>query len=367
MNVLVLGGTGAMGRPLCDILVDAGHCVCCVSRSSPREVNGKINYLQGDAHDGEFISRLCRTEWDAIVDFMVYNTAEFIDISKIYLASTKQYVFISSARVYAESPDNIPITEDSPRLLDCCKDEEYLKTDEYALAKARQEDILKNSGYNNWTIIRPSITYNTHRLQLGGFEKEEWLYRALKGRKIVFSHDIIDKVTTLTCGDDVAKGIFSIIGQEKALGESFHITENKFYTWREILDIYLSTIEELTGLRPKVVMTNESVIINFRKYQMIYCKLYNRQFDCSKINQFVDTNKFITAKDGLKECLIDFLKDPKFSNINWKLEAINDKTCKQLAHYNEFKSYRKMTKYLLERYSDSIIVSLLKRLKNVLR
>ena len=57
------------------------------------------------------------------------------------------------------------------------KDEEYLKTDEYALSKARQEDILHRSGKNNWTVIRPYITYSEIRLQLGVLEKELWLYR----------------------------------------------------------------------------------------------------------------------------------------------------------------------------------------------
>lgn len=51
---------------------------------------------------------------------------------------------MSSSRVYADS--QTPITENSPRLLDVYKEEEYLKTDEYALSKARQEDILHRSG-----------------------------------------------------------------------------------------------------------------------------------------------------------------------------------------------------------------------------
>ena len=50
------------------------------------------------------------------------------------LEATDQYVFISSARVYAQTEDLI--TEDTPRLLDVCTDKEYLKTNEYALAKA---------------------------------------------------------------------------------------------------------------------------------------------------------------------------------------------------------------------------------------
>lgn len=59
------------------------------------------------------------------------------------------------------------INEETPRLLDMIKDEEYLNTDEYALSKARQENILHEAGCNNWTIIRPYITFSETRLHLG--------------------------------------------------------------------------------------------------------------------------------------------------------------------------------------------------------
>lgn len=48
----------------------------------------------------------------------------------------------------------MPLTENSPRLLETVQDLEYKKTDEYALAKARQEDILYQSGFSNYTIVR---------------------------------------------------------------------------------------------------------------------------------------------------------------------------------------------------------------------
>lgn len=77
---------------------------------------------------------------------------------------------MSSARVYARSADR-QITESSSRLLDICDDEEYLRTDDYALTKARQENMLFCAKTQNWTIIRPYITFSEIRLQLGVFEK----------------------------------------------------------------------------------------------------------------------------------------------------------------------------------------------------
>lgn len=164
MYILVLGGTGAMGKPLVKAL-SKENMVYVTSRSSHKSI-GNIKYLQGNARNKDFLNEALSIHyWDAIVDFMVYPEDEFKENLSNFLDNTKQYIYISSARVYAESSNLI--TEDTPRLLDVSKDKEFLKTNEYALAKAREEDLLRKSGRTNYTIVRPSITYNTDRLQLG--------------------------------------------------------------------------------------------------------------------------------------------------------------------------------------------------------
>lgn len=162
-SILLLGGTGAMGNHLVQILNDGKHDVFVTSRSQRQNRLG-VTYIQGNAHDDNFLDQVLNMKrWDVIVDFMIYNTSEFACRVNLLLDACKQYVFLSSSRVYADSKE--PITEQSPRLLDVCKDEEYLKTDEYALSKAREENVLFNSEYKNWTIIRPYITYSEIRLQ----------------------------------------------------------------------------------------------------------------------------------------------------------------------------------------------------------
>lgn len=129
---------------------------------------------------------------------MTYTPDEFEDRFAMLLESTDHYVFLSSARVYADSDNRI--NEDSPRLLDICSDTEYILTNEYAIAKSKEEDILRSSNKKNWTIVRPYITYFDNRMQLGILEKEQLLYRALSSRTIVLSKDIAESFTTLTWG-----------------------------------------------------------------------------------------------------------------------------------------------------------------------
>jgi hypothetical protein len=154
-NILILGGTGAMGKFLVKRL-SASYHVCVTSRKVHKSTDNVTCY-QGDAHNDNFLKSILKNEkWLAIIDFMHYGTEEFKKRYQLLLANTAQYVFLSSSRVYAAS--ETPLTEESPRLVDKVADKDFIRSDDYALAKARQEDLLKISGKDNWTCIRPIVT-----------------------------------------------------------------------------------------------------------------------------------------------------------------------------------------------------------------
>lgn len=279
---------------------------------------------------------------------MAYNTAEFAKRYPVLLDNTDQLVYLSSSRVYAESTR--PITEESPRLLDVCEDKTYTSTDEYALAKARQENMLRNSGKRNWTIIRPYITFSQYRLQLSSLEKEYWLNRALDGKTIVFSKDLADKTTTFTYGEDVARGIAAIIGRNEAMGEAFHITANQSYKWSELLEVYLNAIKEKTGTRPKVLLTDRwQDFYGGGSWQVKYDRLFNRAFDNSKINQFIDTTTFSDTKQALSHCVKSFIESPKFLYINWQSEAKKDRLTGEWSNPLKIPGCKQKVKYMLIR------------------
>lgn len=350
MKVLILGGTGAMGKHLVDLLAKVEGAEITVTSRSSRKSIGHVSYVRGDAHDMAFLFPLLKKRFDVIVDFMVYRTDEFRERLEALLDSCEQYVFLSSARVYADSPH--PIIEDSPRLLDVTEDAEYLRTDEYALTKARQENLLWDSGHSNWTIVRPYITYSENRLQLGVLEKEAWLYRALRGRSIVFSKDIAGHLTTLTYGLDVARGITSLIGRKEAREEAFHITASESVRWSELLDTYLDVLELKTGKCPQVWMTEQCLNLRYgwAKYQVKYDRLFNRSFDNTKIGRFIDTSSFKSPAEGLRSCLESFLESPSFLGVNWSEEAAYDRLTGERASFCEIPSSKQKLKYLLYRY-----------------
>lgn len=347
LTVLLLGGTGAMGSHLTHILQHKGFDVYVTSRQNRKNQNS-VTYIQGNAHDPLFLKQLLQHRWDVIVDFMVYGTKEFKSRVEPLLEATNQYVFLSSSRVYAQSER--PLTEESNRLLDTIVDKEYLATDEYALRKAREENILIGSRYNNWTIVRPYITYGEKRLQLGVLEKEQWLYRAIKGRTIVFSKDIASQYTTLTYGYDVASSIAQLIGNTRAYHQIFHITADQAIKWETVLDLYIKVLSQ-RGFKPKVKMSDCAVSMYMpgAQYQVCYDRVYNRRFDNHKIHQIATNIQFTDPNEGLKQCLNAFLDKPDFLEINWELEALNDRIVGEWTPLKEIKGIKQVIRYLTYR------------------
>lgn len=345
MRILLFGGTGAMGLHLSHILNERGDDVYVTSRQK-RENKGRLHYIQGNAHDFSFTQGLLTNKWDCIVDFMVYSTEEFKSRIEYLLNATKQYIFLSSSRVYANL-DN-PIKESSPRLLDIINDKDYLETDEYALKKAREENILFSSSKNNFTIIRPYITYSEDRLQLGDLEHANWLSRALDGRTIVFSEDVASHYTTVTYGYDVAKGIAAVIGMPKALGEVFHITSNVSIKWSEILDIYLNAIESCIGIRPKVKMIPLSQKLKNKntKFQVKYDRLYDRIFDNSKIMEIAPSLKFTSPEEGLTKCIRTYISERKYTKVSYLEEADRDRITNERIKLSTIKTTRDKLIYI---------------------
>lgn len=352
MEILILGGTGAMGAPLVDLLSKKENCNVYVTTRQQHLNKKNIQYIKGNAKDQAFFLELMKTKYDVIVDFMVYSTIDFKKRVNILLEHTNQYIYFSSARCYADS--NEPILETSPRLIDNCNDSDYLLTDEYALAKGKEENILIESNYKNWTIIRPYITYNSYRLQLGVYEKEDWLRRVLEGKKIVFPKDIANKKTTLTYGPDIAHVIFKLIGNSRAIGQIYHVTTSESHTWKEILDFYAYYIEKKTGIKLEVKFVENSEMLQKvwpNPWQIKKDRLCNRVFDNSKIENITDNYKFKSLESGLSIALDKFLDNPIFlKNINIKYEAWSDKECGEYCLIKKIEGVKNKLRYIKYRF-----------------
>lgn len=349
-NILILGGTGAMGKFLVKRL-SASYHVCVTSRKVHKSTDN-VTYYQGDAHNDNFLKSILKNEkWLAIIDFMHYGTEEFKKRYQLLLANTAQYVFLSSSRVYAAS--ETPLTEESLRLVDKVADKDFIRSDDYALAKARQEDLLKISGKDNWTCIRPYMTYDSYRMDLGFFPKELWLYRVLHGKSVLFPLDVASKKTTYTFGDDVAFCISCLIGNPEAKGNMYQIMQSKQHSWNEIIEIYKKALAT-KGFSMNIKYVRSMPL---KEPIYIYDRIYNRIFDNSKINNITGGMEYKDVMEGIPKCVDEFLSNISFKDIDWKLQAYWDKILKENTSLTEIPGLKHKLEYLSFRYIVSYVVS----------
>jgi nucleoside-diphosphate-sugar epimerase len=215
------------------------------------------------------------------------------------------------------------ITERSPRLLDVCADKEYLATDEYALAKARQEDILRTSGRNNWTILRPCITYSRYRFQFGTLEANTTCYRALQDIPVIMPREILSRNTTMTWAGDVARLIARLALNEEAKGEDFNVVTSEHHTWSEVASYY----KDLIGLQVVETDLGRYTKVVGGAYQIKYDRLFHRILDNRKALEATGAKQsdFLPLRDGLKRELTAFKSTPYFQYPSIEINARMDK------------------------------------------
>ena len=354
MKILLLGGTGAIGSHLALNLSMAGNEVYVTSRSRTGTFQG-IRYIQGNAKNIQFLTETLSTKWDAIVDFMNYTIDELSIRVDILLAHTQCYYFLSSSRVYADTICE-PINEESPLLLHTSKDEIYISSNEYGIAKAKEEEILKSTGRTNWTIFRPYIIYSENRFQLGALEKEDWLYRVLQGKSIVLQSSLKDKYTTLTYSLDATEVMSKIIFEKKTASKVYNIAGGKTCcaTWGEIANIYKTILQELLQRDIDVYYITDKQAHQLRKgstyYQTSYDRMYYRVFDNSKTEDYKAAATYTSIYDGLEKSLSDFIKRPQFSFTNHAQEALMDSFTGEYSNVIKIPSLKNKLLYLYYRF-----------------
>ena len=330
-KVLVIGGTGAMGVYVVPELVKMGYEVHVPSLEDIENVGDNPKYFKADMKNIDTLKKVLAEKYDAIIDYLIYKRYEFHDRYKLFLESTEHYIYLSSYRIYA---GEYPVTEESPRLLDVVKDKDYQDVwgEEYSLYKAVGEDLLRNSGYKNWTIVRPAITYSKRRFQLVTLEAYSFLDRAFDGKKVVLPKEAKNVRGTMTWAGDVAKMFAGILLNERAYGEAFTFATSENHTWGEIADIY----KKLIGL--EVVWVDKEDYCNiinpkspFVRWQLEYDRLFNRVIDNSKILKIagIKQEDFTSLEDGLARELAGLPEGFRFNDpigISERMDAYLEKT-----------------------------------------
>ena len=304
-KVLVLGGTGAMGQHLVPILAEMGYSVDVIyDRFEEMKTEApNVRYIKADAKDYQFIDDILKNNYDGIVDFLIYPSNELVYKLPKMLDNTGHYIFFSSYRIYAN--EEHPIRETSPRLWDVSPDWLLRLSDDYCIYKAKGEDLLHKSKKQNYTIVRPSITYSKLRYQLVTLEAHDTVGRAMTGRKAILPEQAKHVQGTMSWGGDAAKMFSRLLFNERALTETFTISTSEHHAWCEIADYY----KDICGLQVEWVDKEDylKVFSPFRynmhpRWQLDYDRLFDRIIDNSKVLDVTGMKQsdLMPLYDGLK-------------------------------------------------------------------
>lgn len=214
-NILILGGTGFVGRILSEKLLKSDYSVTFFNRGK-RNANlfPEFTKITGDRNT-EDIFKIAAGRWDVVVDFSGFFPDNLETVVSLLKNSAGRYIFVSTASVYdVTHPSKLkyPIKENSP-ILKCTPEQRADKHpfNFYGNKKAECESILLGADWLDVIIFRPALIY-------GRYDPTDrfyyWLYRAKNQDKILLPDDGITEQTN-TYSEDFASVLLKAIEIEE--------------------------------------------------------------------------------------------------------------------------------------------------------
>ena len=253
MKAYVTGGTGFIGSHLVEQLVDQGYHVTCLIRktSNLRWLNHlltakspQVELVIGDLHDSDVLAQHVR-DADLVFhlagltkapDAATYDrvnaggTERLIEACLGARTNLDRFVYCSSLAAVGPSCDATPNTEDvTPQPL----------TD-YGSSKLKGEMVVREYADRlPITIIRPPAVY-------GPRDTDIFLFFQMINRGVMPILGDADKLLSLVHVKDLVAGIYMAAVSERAIGETYFLTDGDIHTWMEIERIIADALEKYT-------------------------------------------------------------------------------------------------------------------------
>jgi nucleoside-diphosphate-sugar epimerase len=319
LNILLLGGTGNVSTDYASLLHQQGHNVILLTRGKTPTPEG-YRHVVADRHDVAAMKQAVHhLSLDVVVNFIGYDLPELEKDFDVFTGRVGQYIFISTAMVYAKPHRQLPITETAPVGNDLS---------DYAQKKLRCERWLLNQHATRQfpvTIVRPSHTYSS-RWFPNVVTSAGWTFpaRLLAGRP-VFVPDNGDTPWTLTATSDFAAGLTGLTGNRNAVGETFHITSDEALTWTEIYDETALALGATSPVIEKIPTDFACSVAPGLTGSLRADKSNPAIFDNAKLKRFVPT--FACRKPfaaGIRESVAWYRSHPAHQTVDAKTDGLWD-------------------------------------------
>jgi len=255
-----------------------------------------------------------------VVDWIAF-TPEQVRLDLELFAETGHYVFISSASAYQKPPTHPVITESTPL---------FNPFWQYSRDKIACEEIL-NEAYRRRnfpiTIVRPSLTYGPTQIPASFSSwNHPWTLvdRMRRGQPVIVPGDG-SSLWTMTHNSDFAVGFLGLLGNQQAVGHSFHVTSDELLTWDQIYQ----SIGQAAGVEPRLVHISSEFIAACAPDEaggLLGDKARSGIFDNSKIKRLVPG--YVAVKpffDGVRESVRWFEDHPERQTVDAAFNDLSDR------------------------------------------
>jgi nucleoside-diphosphate-sugar epimerase len=320
VKALFIGGTGSISAAASRMAVAQGIELHLLNRGlRTLEIPGTRS-LVADIHTpGEVAAALEGPDFDVIVDWIAYTAADVERDIELFRGRVKQYVFISSATVYQKPPEHYLVRETTP-----LSNPFWQYARDKLACETRLMRAYRDEGFPV-TIVRPSMTYDTNLpiaiMGRGGYTLTDRLLRGLP----VIVHGDGTALWVVTHADDLARGLLGLMGNERAVGEAFHITSDEVLTWNQIYH----GIAEALGVEANMVHIPTDFIAEAAPHMagsLLGDKTWSTVFDNSKIKSFVPGfEAAVPFRDGIRRTLTWYAADETRRRVDETLNADVDR------------------------------------------
>lgn len=331
-NILVIGGTGFIGKYLVKKLVEDGHGIRVATRGMSAGKIGlaglQVELVQGDIANAEFMDKALEgievvydlakatgSKWDDyyLNDVLVRkNIAE-----RAHKAGVKQFIYTGTIDSYYSANANEVITGDTPL------DKNMKNRNLYAKSKATCEALLmdmhKNLGFPV-TIFRPGVVIGK------GCPPAHWGVGMFQSESRVQFWGSGDNKLPLVLVEDVASALVLALGRLDVVGKTFLLTDEPLISGKEYVDIVSKAIG--TKLRAESTPIWKFFIIDsFKEVAKNLIKHSNRkvpsyrdwdsrshraQYDSKKTKDILGwrpaNNKEVLIEEGIISAVKEFMK-----------------------------------------------------------
>ena len=250
-RVLLVGGSGFMGRHVSRALIAAGHHVIVLARHAGSEEG--VEYVIGDRSEVESLRHaLDGRRFDLTVDFLAYDAADVERLLLVPHAALGRYVMISTGQVYliaqgAEPPFRADAADADVIPAPARTDRPYGGW-AYGVGKRRAEKVLlglRGTHGVRAVALRLPIVQGAGD---GSLRLWAWIERMLDGGPILLPDGGVRPIRHVWAGD-VARAVVWLVEHDAPRHAFYNLAQPDLPTLRE----FLEKVARIVGVTPTFV------------------------------------------------------------------------------------------------------------------